>query len=327
MKKGKTISVLKKIVEASPVGLPYVGAIYAQLKADEGSETLERVLNDILSSTNDLVRDTKLSKNEITTISINIQRLINESSNKKKLTVVVPVGGDGGSLFPLTQVMPKCLVTIGHKSMLQHILDSFASCRELFTKVIILTGKYSAAIEENVRQGRYGSFVECKNLSESKSVPHALLMISDELKKGPFLLHYNDILIEGINWKHIHSRYFDNPIRRDQIGMLLCSKYYPLGIGVITEGEAEILKSFEEKPDQLLGGTMANLAVAIFEPEFLDYIEEDHSGIFESSVKEALDAKRTISLYKVNKWHHIQDLKALYDFLHGDDVKYFNNAN
>ncbi|MCU7859631.1 MAG: hypothetical protein KZQ86_07325, partial [Candidatus Thiodiazotropha sp. (ex Lucinoma kastoroae)] len=169
------------------------------------------------------------------------------------------------------------------------------------------------AIEENVKQGGYGDFAECKHIS-AKSVPEVLINLKDSLKNSLFLLHFNDVLIEECDWEHIHQRYFEYRKRKKHIGMLLCSKYYPspLGIGVIKEGQTDTLSSFIEKPDQLVGDNLANLAVAIFEPDILDYLEIEHKGLFEDTIGSVINAKRTISLYRVEKWHHVQDLKSLY---------------
>ncbi|CAD7839807.1 MAG: hypothetical protein [Olavius algarvensis Gamma 1 endosymbiont] len=177
----------------------------------------------------------------------------------------------------------------------------------------MITGKYSDAIEENVKQGGYTDFVECRNII-GRSLPDVLLKARDFMRSTPFLIHFNDVLIEECDWEHIHNRYFENKKRYKHIGMLLCSRYYPfpLGIGVIKEGKADILEGFTEKPDQLIGGTLANLAVAIFEPELFDYMKEDQRGFFEDTIGAVNSAKRPISLYRVEKWHHVQDLKALY---------------
>ncbi|MFC1484337.1 sugar phosphate nucleotidyltransferase [Candidatus Neomarinimicrobiota bacterium] len=313
--------ILDKVVKASPAGIPYAGSVYAQALANKGTDDLKALLNEIKTLSQREIVGLNTTNSELQKIQETLNDLISSKRTKDKLTVVVPAVGEGGSLFPLTQVMPKCLVTIGNKSMIQHIIDPFYHHTDLFDKVVVMTGKYSEAIEENVKQGGYGDFVVCKNIS-GKTIPDTLLKLKDHLPKEPFLIHFDDVLIEDCDWNHIHSRYFEYKERRKHIGMLLCSKYYPfpLGIGVINEGETDILENFAEKPEQLVGGNLANLAIAIFEPEFFDYLEADHKGLFEDTIGAIISAKRTISLYRIEKWHHVQDLKALYDLQNHVDL-------
>ena len=313
--------ILYKIVDYSPTAIPYAGNIYAQFLASEATEDLKALLNELKTLSQEERKSLDTTNSELTKIQEAINQLISSKGTKEKLTVVLPAGGEGGSLFPVTQVMPKCLVIVGNKSMIQHIIDPFYHHPDLFDKVIVMTGKYSKAIEENIKQGNYGDFVECKNIS-GKTLPDALLKLKDHLPKKPFLIHYNDVLIEDCDWNHIHNRYFEYQERCKHIGMLLCSRYYPfpLGIGVIKEGKTDRLLSFTEKPKQLVGDNLANLAVAIFEPEFFNYMEADHRGLFEDTIGSVIAAKRTISLYRIEKWHHVQDLKALYHLQNHADL-------
>lgn len=313
--------ILEKVVEYAPAAIPYAGNIYTQFLANEGTEDLKVLLKEIKTLSQDEITNLNTAYSELQKIQEALNQLISTKSTKEKLVVVIPAGGDGGSLFPVTQVMPKCLVTIGNKSMLQHLIDPFYNHTDLFEKVIVMTGKYSKAIAENVKQGGYGDFVICKNIS-GKTLPDALLKLKDHLPKKPFLIHYNDVIVEDCDWSHIHSRYFEYQERCKHIGMLLCSRYFPfpLGIGVIKEGKADTLLSFTEKPEQLMGNVLANLAIAIFEPEVFDYMEADHKGLFEDTIREVIQAKRSISLYRIEKWHHVQDLKALYHIQNHADL-------
>lgn len=325
MNTNKIKEILKEIAKSSLTAVPYGGKIISQILADKETKEIKDILQGIQSLSQKEISELKIANEELEKIKGEIEKILEEKHSKSKITVIIPVGGDGGSLFPITSVMPKCLVTVGHKSMLQHIIDSFCSYKDIFKRIIVITGKYSDAIIENVRQGSYEDFVECKKM-DAPTLPAAIKELKYEIGEAPFLLHYNDVLIEDINWGLVYNRYVENSKRPKHIGMLLCSRYYPIGIGVIHEGDYEVLETFEEKPQYLVGVALANLAVAIFEPEFLTFIEKDHKGIFESTIQKVIDSKEIITLHKVGKWHHVQDLKALYNLQHNTDLKFLTKC-
>lgn len=318
--------ILMKIVNYSPTAAPYVGNIYAQFLADAAIDDLKSLLNEIKTISKEERQSLNTTNSELIKMQEAVNELIGTKSKKTRMTVLIPAGGEGGSLFPVTQVMPKCLVTIGNKSMLQHIIDPFYHQQDLFDKTIVMTDKYSDAVNENIKQGNYGNFVECAQIS-GKTLPDALLKLKDSLPEKPFVIHYNDVLIEECDWNHIYDRYFEYKKRNKHIGMLLCSNYYPspLGIGVIKEGKPDTLSSFIEKPEQLSGRDLANLAIAIFEPEIFRYMESGHSGLFENTISNVIQSKRTLSLYRIEKWHHVQDLKALYYLQNNADLSFLTN--
>ena len=305
-----------------PSSIPHIGSIYASAKNDLSHD---KIL-DSLDSVKNLSEqgNSKLDdiNNGISTLDKKLNKTLSMKEKKQKFTVVIPAGGEGGSLFPLNKVMPKCLVTIGRKSMIQHIIDSFLPYKDLFNEIIVITDKYSDAIEENIRQGRYGDFVKCQKISTT--VPKALLKIESKLK-NPFVLHYNDIIIENINWHEVYDHYISKKEQIRQIGMLLCSKYYPINIGVIKEGKMNMLESFEEKPKHLVGEYLANLGVGVFERELLNYIKNKDKGIFEDTIYRVIKAKRPILLHRVDKWYHIQDLQSLFYIQNEVDLSFLEN--
>jgi NDP-sugar pyrophosphorylase family protein len=304
---------LGRILASAPAAIPYAGQAYATFRADLDLAEVKQLLQEIrdlnVDQHRDLAQQMLTTQEVLTSLITQMQKLVSHPPTEK-LVAVVPVGGKGGSMRPITSVMPKCLVYIGERSLLQHILNSFVPFPDVFRKVIVVSREFSSAIHENVRQGGYGSFVECRNIN--KDVPAALLELKPELEQSPFLLHYNDILIDKIDWAVVKERYMS--FRRKRVlGMLLCSTYHPTGIGVISEREPEMVDRFEEKPQNMqLFGFLANLGVAVFSPGFLDHIHYNDQGIFEKSINRSLESGAQLSLFRVGEWYHVHEMTTLY---------------
>ena len=301
------ISFLKSL----PAGIPYVGPVFSQFVSEKGSEEVKVLLEDIKSSNEiqikELTEKYQIDHDKFYSAVLALGKFLDETNKTEKIDVLIPTGGKGESMFPITSMIPKCLIPIREKPLLLHIIDSFMEYRSLFNKIHVITCENSLAIEYTLNQDRYAGFVECQRID--KNVPGALLEINYKIANKPFLVHYNDILIDKINWGDVLDTYFWLKKQKAIIGMVLCSRYYPLGIGVVREGQNNLIKSFEEKPDRLID-FFANIGVAIFEPDFLQYIKSDDEGIFENSVKRVVEDRKNIGMYKVeNKWYHVHDLK------------------
>jgi len=228
------------VFSSLPVSIPYVGPIYSEYFSKVDSEKLRSLLEELRDANeeqlNVLEQDLKINQNQLKQLTQQLEDFFDKEKQVLQMIAIIPTGGEGSSLFPITKFIPKSLITIGNRPMLQHILGSLASYQKIFKKVIVLTRAKvgSAAIEESIKQGGYAQFAQCRRIE--KNVPAALLEIKDDISQAPFLLHYNDILTKNINWNNVYKRFLELKKEHNVIGMLLCSRYYPLRIGLICRG-------------------------------------------------------------------------------------------
>ncbi len=240
--------------------------------------------------------------------------------NNKKLTVVIPAGGKAYSDAPAN-----CLNIIKDKTIIQHIINPLLKAN-IFDKVLITVKEEAIkAVQENIRQGGYENFVECI-ISNAKTIPQVLLDLQYRLVDKPFLLHYDNILIDTNKccWQDIYKGYMEDQNQYNQIGMFLCSRFYPfpLNIGIISESESEkdTLENLNEYPIRIPSNDYANIAVMIFEPKIFNYIDNKYKRLFEdiSKIIPFKDGKETIRICKVENWYHIRD---------NNDLKHIRKSN
>jgi NDP-sugar pyrophosphorylase family protein len=74
-----------------------------------------------------------------------------------------------------------------------------------------------------------------------------------------------------------------------------------------TTGVSGLVGSFSEKPQTLLTD-LANMAIALFEPSFLQYLEPTDSSLFGQSLLRAMDNGIKFGYFTHGKWRHIQTL-------------------
>lgn len=206
----------------------------------------------------------------------------------KKLTVIIPAGGPGGGMYPLTAGMPKSLIPVGSKPMLIQILEGLDP--QVIGNIIIISDKYFPMIKDYV--DAFSSSITipitCKKLALTP--PQQLIALQDELS-DPFVIHYTDIITEHkIEWKRGYDKYLKlSKNDKNLLGLLYVTKSYPLAIGVVGKDpkNSEYIGRFFEKPAEVMGH-FVNMAVAILSKDFIKHIKKDDITLFGESVPRAI---------------------------------------
>jgi len=103
---------------------------------------------------------------------------------------VILAAGKGTRLRPLTETIPKPLVTVAGKTLLDHIVGALPSAID---ELIIVTGYLEEKIKDYCGTEFYGRKVTYITQAEQKGTAHALWLCKD-LLKGRFLFMFADDL-------------------------------------------------------------------------------------------------------------------------------------
>lgn len=185
--------------------------------------------------------------------------------NQFTLPVVIMAGGQGVRLKPLTNVLPKPLIPIGEKTIIEHIFDRFHKhgCQQYFisinykadlikyylkSKNLKLSINY---IEENKPSGTAGSLALLKNNIDST-----------------FFVTNCDILIDQ-DYSEILSYHRAN---KNEITIIAALKHYPIPYGTIKTSNNGQLVKLTEKPEMTF---KINSGMYILEPNLISEIPND----------------------------------------------------
>lgn len=181
---------------------------------------------------------------------------------KIELPVVIMAGGKGTRLKPITNVIPKPLIPVGDKTILEEIMDQFEG---IGTKKFYMSVNYKADMMEyylSQLDHKYDIefFIEDKPLGTIGSV--ALL-------KGkittPFFVSNCDIVIDQ-DYRDVYDYHKEN---KNDITIVTAVKSIRIPYGVIETGENGLMTGLKEKPEQTY---MINTGVYILNPELIDEI-------------------------------------------------------
>jgi len=181
------------------------------------------------------------------------------------LPVVIMAGGFGSRLKPLTNVVPKPLIPIGKKTIIEEIIHRFEQyrCHEFHISV-----NYKAdLIEYYLNQLQLKSSLRFFREDKPLGTAGSLVMLKNILQET-FFISNCDILIDQ-DYSEILAYHRE---QKNKITLVAAMKHLPVAYGTIETAENGQLKKFNEKPELTF---KINTGMYILEPELLQLIPEN----------------------------------------------------
>ena len=181
---------------------------------------------------------------------------------KINLPVVIMAGGKGTRLKPITNVIPKPLVPVGDKTILEVIMDQFESigCNKFYMSVNYKADMMEYYLSQLDHHYDIDFFMEDKPLGTIGSV---------SLLKGkittPFFVSNCDS-INDQDYRDVYDYHVEN---ENDLTIVTMVKNFRIPYGVIETGENGLMQSLKEKPEL---NFQVNTGVYILNPELIDEI-------------------------------------------------------
>lgn len=195
--------------------------------------------------------------------------LFDNNSTKKQrelidLPVVIMAGGKGTRLKPITNVIPKPLVPVGDKTILEVIMDQFEEigCHKFYMSVNYKADMMKFYLRHLEHKYDIEFFMEDKPLGTIGSV---------SLLKGkintPFIVSNCDSINEQ-DYRDVYDYHVQN---HNDMTIVTMVKSIKIPYGVIETGEDGLLVELKEKPEQTY---QVNTGVYILNPDVIEDIPE-----------------------------------------------------
>lgn len=235
------------------------------------------------------------------------------------MKVVVLAGGFGTRLSEYTTTIPKPMVAIGGKPILEHIMDIYSKYSH--NEFYIALGYKSELIKEyfynykilrsdfkiNLKTGYIFPYkdyskdwtVNLINTGQNSMTGGRLLRLKPYLDET-FFFTYGD----AVSDLNIHELLRFHKAKKKLVTITAVRP--PARFGQLNINNSDIVTSFEEKP-QLKQGWI-NGGYFVIEPEFLNYIENDQS-ILEKTPLELAAKKGELAAFKHDGFWQCMDTK------------------
>lgn len=186
--------------------------------------------------------------------------------NTLNLPVVIMAGGKGSRLKPITNILPKPLIPLGEKTIIEEIMDKFvnAGCNNFYLSVNYKTEIITHYFENlNNQNYKIQYFMEDKPLGTAGS----MFLIKDKITSS-FFVSNCDIIID----QDLGELYNYHKQNKNKITIVSVLKHYYIPYGTIDTENGGVLKNLIEKPKLTF---QINSGLYLLEPEVLQKIPEN----------------------------------------------------
>jgi NDP-mannose synthase len=204
------------------------------------------------------------------------------------MKALILAGGKGRRLRPYTTIMPKPLMPIGDKAILEIILHQLTSYG--FKEIIISIGHLGELIMSYFGDGSKYK-VKITYIKEEKPLGTAgPLSLAKDYINGSFLMINGDILTD-INF----SELMDYHIKRKNIATIALNKrVVNIDFGVTEVNQNNEIVGYKEKPTL---DYLVSMGIYLFNERVLDYIEDDKYFDIPELINRLIKNDETIDSY------------------------------
>jgi len=192
------------------------------------------------------------------------EKLINKAN--LNIPVVIMAGGKGSRLKPITNILPKPLIPLGEKTIVEEIMDEFvdAGCHKFFISV-----NYKADLIKYYFNSLKNSDYDINYFQEDKPLGTAgsMFLIKDKINSSFFVTNC-DILIKQ-DLQEVYNYHKEN---KHKITIISVLKHYYVPYGTLETGINGALINLTEKPKITF---QINSGMYLLEPDVLAEIPEN----------------------------------------------------
>jgi NDP-mannose synthase len=201
-------------------------------------------------------------------------------------SAVILAGGRGTRLAPYTSILPKPLMPVGDRSILEIVLDQLATSG--VTRITLSVGYLSHLIRA-VLNGHWEERVQLEYVHEAEPLGTAAPLKLVSGLDDTFIVMNGDVLT-ALDPRDLVREHW-------KTGSLLTiathERRVKIDYGIIHRDETNRIIAFEEKPEI---SAQVSMGVYVMEPEVLDFVSDEHMD-FPELVQALLEAGLPVSSY------------------------------
>ena len=185
--------------------------------------------------------------------------------DKLNNSVFIMAGGRGTRLNPLTKILPKPLIPIGDKPIIEIIMDK---CKKHgFYNFIISLNYKSAMIKHYFAENEYDASIEFREEDKPLGTAGSLCLVKNQIRE-PLIVTNCDVITD-IDYRNLLMFHKEKDFKITMVGVV---KQFTVPYGVLKTNNGHLLK-ITEKPEY---DFLVNAGVYVIDPEILTLLNDNY---------------------------------------------------
>lgn len=208
---------------------------------------------------------------------------------KRNIPVIIMAGGKGTRLEPFTKVLPKPLIPIDDKPVIEHIIDSFTN---FGSKKFFISLNYKSKILKSFFEELNPSY-SIKYLEENIPLGTAgsLHFLKSKIK-GDFYVTNSDVILK-VDHNDLYNFHKDN---KNDITIVVVAKEYEIPYGTCEINSKGELNTINEKPKF---NFLINSGLYLFNHKILNYVKKNKRLDMNELIQVAIKKRKKIKIFPV----------------------------
>lgn len=227
-----------------------------------------------------------------------------DNRKKANIPVVIMAGGLGTRLYPYTKILPKPLIPVGEKPIVELIIDRFCDygCRDFRMVVNYKKGMIKSYFADLEHKNYTVDFVD---ETEFWGTGGGLCLLRGQMDSTFFFSNCDTLL--DVDYGDIYQYH---KTHQNVITMICAYKHYTVPYGVVEMGENGSIQAMREKP-QL--NFLTNTGVYVVEPRVVEELEQGKKQGFPDVIEKYRRRGENVGVYPINEssWMDMGQLEEL----------------
>jgi dTDP-glucose pyrophosphorylase/predicted transcriptional regulator len=238
------------------------------------------------------VRQVPVVDREGRVVGVITDRNLSYNSKRSSNVVLILAGGQGSRLRPLTNILPKPMLPVGGRPMLEHLVARLVESG--FHNIFFSVNYKKSIIEEHFKDAsKFGCEITFLHEKEPLGTAGPLALIRDKIT-APVIVANGDVLtaIDFRAFLDFHSNNeFDMTVGTSTSGI-------QIPYGVIKTNERGEITEIEEKPIHKL---TVNAGLYVISPQVVELIPESGFFLMTELIQRAIDAGKRVGVFPIHE--------------------------
>ena len=216
-----------------------------------------------------------------------------------KFPIIIMAGGEGTRMKPFTKILPKPLIPINEKSVLEHIIENFLM--QSMNKFYISINFKSEIIKAFIQELNKKLKINIKVIKENTPLGTcgSLKLLENKIDDDFFVSNCDTLL--NINFNEAMKFHKKNKYCLTVIG---CKKRFQIPFGVLNVNKNNSLKKMNEKPFKTF---FANTGLYIFNSKIFKKIKKNKKTDINEIIELLKKKKEKIGIFKIDEdqWNDV----------------------